>query len=271
MSNKQVSEQEQKKIAQDNKKVSTGTTYEYAVELYDVWDTTSKRLPAFGANRIVEGNTSFLFNEQRGFKEPFPENSQEFLEFTLEETEEKIKELEKRIKELEKNNNTTSSVRDLKKSLRIFRGYKRSLTLKGNGSFMILNEYGKPTFMFDRVGDVKLPLYKNVDRSTLYIPSELKTKNSTKLLKENDEKNGKDMQVKLATYALIIILVLFALAFIWFGYKAMHLPVDVADTLSKVAESMLGIDKSLNNLETMVNVSSVNDGVSVTPNVNTIN
>lgn len=266
----EVSKDMETKIQKDNKKISTNSAYEYTIELYDVWDTTSKRLPAFGANRIVEGNTSYLFNEQKGFKEPFPENSEEFKEFTIEETTSKIKELEKRIKQLEQNNNSSSSIRDIKRQLRIFRGYKRSLELKGIGSFMILNEFGKPTFMFDRVGDVKLPLYKNVEKSTLYIPSELKTKNSTKLLKENDEKNGKETTVKLATYALILLLVLLTLGYLWFGYKAMTLPVDVADTMSRVADAMLNIDKSLNNIESNINITNVSE-VNTNPNVNTIN
>lgn len=267
--NKEVKNNTQdNKSQKDNKKVQTNTTFEYNIELYDVWDTTSKRLPVFGANRIVKGNTSYLYNEQKGFEEPFPENSEDFKEFTIEETNTKIDVLEQRIKDLEKNNNTNSSVRDLKKQLRIFRGYKRSLEFKGNGSFMILNENGKPTFMFDRVGDVKIPLYKNVERSTLYIPSELKTKNTTKLLKENDEKNGKEQTVKFSTYALILLLVLLTIGYLYFGYKAMTLPVDVADVLSQVAENMQGISESLNNLENMSNVTDVNE---VKPNVNTVN
>lgn len=252
----------------EKKKVNSGSTFEYSIEVYDVWDTTSKRITPFGANRIVEGNSSFLYNEQKGFKEPFPENTAEFQEYDKDQIDEKIIELENKIKTINKSN-SNQGTKDYKKQLRIFRGYKRSIELRGNGSFMILNSDGVPTFMFDRIGNVKLPIYKNVDRSTLYIPSELKTKNVTKIMKDNDEKNGNEQMVKISTYVVLVLLLLSLVFMFYMGYKMQKLPLDVAQVLSVVAENMESIGKSLNTLESEL---IINESVKdiVTPNQNII-
>ena len=113
---------------------------------------------------------------------------------------------------------------------------------------MILNERGIPTFQFDRIGNTKLPLYKNVDRSTIYIPSELKTKNITKILRDNDEKNKTTTLHQWSTYTLLLILVLLTCVYIWYGYKAMTLPVDVSEILALVGDNLQTISKDLNSL-----------------------
>jgi hypothetical protein len=254
----------------EKKKVNSKNTFEYSIEIYDVWDTTSKRITPFGASRIVEGNSSYLFNEQKGFKEPFPENNLEYKEYELETVLTKIDEIEKKIKESEnsKNKNPLNSIKDLKRELRLYRGYKRSIELRGNGSFMILNSDGVPTFQFDRLGNIKFPLYKNVDRSTIYTPSELKTKNISKIIKDNDEKNGQEQIIKWSTYVLLILLVLGVCFMFYMGYKMQKLPIDVANTLNIVAENMQDIGKSLNTLENHI---IVNESVEVIPKVNPIN
>ena len=232
----------------ENKKINSNQGFEYSIEIYDVWDTTSKRITPFGANRVVEDNNSYLFNELKGFKEPFPQNTEEYKEYELDDINLKIKKLEDEIKRFEKSPDQKISIKDKKKELRIFRGYKRSIELRGNGSFMILNERGIPTFQFDRVGNTKLPLYKNVDRSTIYIPSELKTKNITKILRDNDEKNKTTTLHQWSTYTLLLILVLLTCVYIWYGYKAMTLPVDVSEILALVGENLQTISKDLNSL-----------------------
>lgn len=245
-------------LPQEKKKINLSKGFEYSIEIYDVWDTTSKRIPSFGANRIIKDNRSFLFNELKQFEEPFPENTEEYREYEVEQLDEKIKIIENKLREIEKGKNVHASASDLKRELRIYRGYKRSIQLRGNGSFMILNAEGVPTFQFDRIGNIKLPLYKNVDRSTIYIPSELKTKNITKILRDNDEKNGQEQIIKLSTYALLLLLVLLVCIMGFMAYKMMGLPVDVADLLVRVADNMQTISQSLNTLESEIIVNESN-------------
>ena len=67
-------EENKEKTQTDNKhsNVSNATNgYGYDIELYDVWDTTSKRLPVFGANRIIEDKNVYLYNYHKALSANF--------------------------------------------------------------------------------------------------------------------------------------------------------------------------------------------------------
>lgn len=246
-------------------------SYGYNIELYDVWDTTSKRLKPFGANRIIEDNNVYLFNPQNGFKEPFPENSDDFKAYKLEELDKSISVTTKNIDNIKKGK-SDRSLKDEIKELRMLKNYKRSIELQGRGSYMILDATGKPTFMFDRVGNIKMPLFKNVDRSLIYTPTELKTKEITQLLKENEEKNGEERRVKLSTYAAAVILFLVAIAFVYFTYKTNQLPSEFVDALVAIANNYESVSQGLNSLnESVTNIASQQSpDLSINPTTNTV-
>ena len=230
---------------------NVSSNFEYDIELWDVWDTTSKRRPIFGANRLIEDNNVYLFNEKTGFKIPFPENSEEYKQYKMEELDSIIKSIETKIK----NNNkgkADHTLKDLNKDLRVHRNYKRSLELQGRGSYMVLNYNGRPMFMFDRVGNLKMPLFKNVDRSLIYTPTEQKTQEVTQLLKENKEKNGEQVRLNLATYALIIILALLVGIMFYTLYKMSALPVEVSESLARTGELFAQGAKDLNSANSIM-------------------
>lgn len=253
---------------------SASNSFEYDVELYDVWDTTSKRLPIFGANRIIEDNNVYLFNPKTGFKELFPENSEEFKQYTLDTLNILIKNIEKKISQVV-SGKKEYSLRDLKKDLRIHNNYKRSLELQGRGSYMILSATGRPMFMFDRVGNVKMPLFKNVDRSLIYTPTEQKTQEVVQLLKENDEKNGEQKRLTLSTYALLLLLVMAVIGTLFIAYKTAGLDAEVITTLAEIGVNFAEGAKDLNSANTiMFNITEniqVKPDLIITPTTNVIN
>jgi len=226
--------------------------YGYDVELYDVWDTTSRRLPAFGANRIIEGDNVYLYNDKTGFKVPFPENSEDYKQYTLDELDLQIKGIENKIKKV-KGGKLDWSLKDLNKELRVLKNYARSLQLQGRGSYMIINANGRPLFMFDRINNFKMPLFKNTDRSLIYTPTEQKTQEVTQLLKENHDKNGQEQTIKLTTYGLILLLLLGVCFMFFMGYKMMNLPGEITQSLADVAVSLADVSKDLNNVSVNIN------------------
>lgn len=263
------------KEPQTNKEMEKiSTQFEYDVELYDVWDTTSKRLPIFGANRIIEDNNVYLYNPKTGFKELFPENSEEYKQYTLDNLDNLIKNIEKKIKSVV-SGKTEHSLRDLKKELRIHNNYKRSLQLQGRGSYMILTSTGRPLFMFDRVGNLKMPLFKNVDRSLIYTPTEQKTQEVVQLLKENESKNGEQKRLTLSTYALIFILVMAVLGTIFIAYKTAGLDPEVVKTLAEIGINFAEGAKDLNSANSILfNITEniqVNPDLITTPKLQVIN
>lgn len=231
---------------------SSPNGFGYDIELYDVWDTTSRRIPSFGANRVIEGDNVYLYNPKNGFKVPFPENSEEYKQYIESELDEVIKNTETKIKKV-KDNKLGLSLKDLNKDLRIYKNYKRSLELQGRGSYMIINSNGRPLFMFDRIGNLKMPLFKNVDRSLIYTPTEQKTQETVQLLKENQEKNGEKEMLKLSNYVVLLLMVLALCFIIWMGYKMSHLPVDVTTNLADTTKMLAEVTKDLNNVSFNIN------------------
>jgi hypothetical protein len=250
----------------------TKTTFMFSIELFDVNDSTIVRLPPFGANRLIEDNNVYLYNEKKGFKEPFPENSAEYKEYKEEELKENIAKLENDLEKAKKNP-INYSIKDIKKNLRINKNFLRSLELQGAGSYMFLNEQGVRTFTFHRKGDTKVPVFQNIDYSLIYAPTEMKIKEVVQLRKENDEKNGEQKRVTWATYGLVIILVLGVCFMFFMGWKMMSLPGEVTNNLDQVAKSMADITKDLYNVSSNINIiasDSISQQVKVTPGVTNV-
>lgn len=265
--------EEEKKASEKKEidKVNSSENFSYDIELYDVSDITSKRLKPFGANRIIEGNNVYLYNPKNGFKEPFPENSEEYKDFKLEELDKEIKATLNNISKINKGK-SDRSLKDEKKQLRVLRGYKRSLELQGRGSYLIVNSNGKFMYMFDRVGNIKMPLFKNVDRSLIYTPTELKTKEVTQLLKENDTKNGEPERVRLSTYSAAILMFLAAITLFYFSYKTASIPDNFLEYMKIQAEYFKVIGQDLNTLNESISniVSSQSPDLSVNPSTSQV-
>lgn len=265
--------EEEKKASEKKEidKVNSSENFSYDIELYDVSDITSKRLKPFGANRIIEGNNVYLYNPKNGFKEPFPENSEEYKDFKLEELDKEIKATLNNISKINKGK-SDRSLKDEKKQLRVLRGYKRSLELQGRGSYLIVNSNGKFMYMFDRVGNIKMPLFKNVDRSLIYTPTELKTKEVTQLLKENDTKNGEPERVRLSTYSAAILMFLAAITLFYFSYKTASIPDNFLEYMKIQAEYFKVIGQDLNSLNESISniVSSQSPDLSVNPSTSQV-
>lgn len=234
----------------------------YDIELWDVWDTTSQRKPVFQAKRIIENNNVYLFSQNPYFKEMFPENSEEYKQYKLDELDERIASIEKSIKQVNAGK-LDWSLKDLKKELRITKGYKRSLELQGRGSYMVLNSNGRRMFMFDRIGNLKMPLYKNVDRSLIYTPTEQKTQEVIQLLKENKDKNGQEQMIKLSTYGILILMLLTLCFMIFIGYKMSNLPLDVTDNLASIGNALAEVTKDLNNVSSSINYIAETSGETI--------
>ena len=73
----------------------------------------------------------------------------------------KIKKLEKKIKD---NQNPDQNVKSIQRQIIQLKNWANSLELQGRGSYMRLGMDGRPYFEFDRVGNFRMPVYKNIDK-----------------------------------------------------------------------------------------------------------
>ena len=254
--------------------VKTAGEYPFTVELWDNWGTTSKKSARFGAKRYIEKGNVFLVNEKRGFKVPFPQENDDYKQYTVTWLEDEIAELEKKVQDAATKKSDISLL-DSKEDIRKLKGYLRSLTLDlenyNHGSYMTLDVDGRPLFMFDRVGNYKLPVFKNIDTSTLYIPSEIEIEEASDLLKENDEKN-KVRLINIAQSVFLALLVILILVAMYFAYQSATINPEVTSAMVDIAKNQDALtDKLIEFFETVANNGTAINESQVDINVNTVN
>jgi len=222
---------EEVKTDVNNEKVNSEKQYPYDVKICDIWGTTSKDQVKIAVQRRIFDSNVYLYNEKAGFKEPLPEDNDDFKDFKLEDINKELSSLDK---QLNKKDNVNK--KGLRQQIRRLKGFKSSIEVQGRGSYMRLDENGRPYFEFDRVGNFKMPVYKNIDKSLLKTPDEAKIKNCSELLRENLEKNGDpNKHVKLLNIAILIVLVLTLCFFGYLTYKTSDMPMVCSENLEKTA------------------------------------
>jgi len=272
--NKEKTQAEKEK--EDKIKANDKEEWDFLVELNDVWGTSSKRYDPFGVKRAIIGGNVFLVNEKIGFKEPQPEDSDDYKSYKIDELTTEIAKIEKKLKEI-KSKDGKETTRDLIQDIKILKGWKRSLELQGRGSYANLSgkrDNGMPYFIFDRKGNFKLPVFKNVDYSLLYVPSETNISEASDLLKENNDKNNLNAaQLRIINYILTFILVICICGMFYFIYKTNNTQaLYVNGGLSNLTESINNIvnqnSETINIIADVINSNSsnvVDNTITVTP------
>ena len=228
--NQQKKEMEDKDS--EHEQVKSEKEFPYDVKICDIWGTTSKDQVKFPVQRRIIDSNVYLFNQKYGFKEPIPEDNDDFKDYKLEEVETQLKKLEKKVNDRK----STDNKKGLRQQIRRLKGIKSSIQLQGRGSYMRLDENGRPYFEFDRVGNFKMPVYKNIDKSLLKTPDEAKIKLGSELIKENEEKNGDPNKgVKLLNIVITILLVISLCTCLYFNYKAIDVPEVCANNLKETS------------------------------------
>lgn len=235
--------------AEKEEKVESKKDFPYDVKLCDIWGSSSKDVAIIPVQRAIEGNNTYLYNEKFGFKEVEPKDSDEFRAYKIEELEEEIKKQEMLLK-----SSNDINKKDIRGKIKQYSNWLNSLKLQGKGSYMRFSQTGKPYFEFDRVGNFRMPVFKNVDKSLLYTPSETKIKKGGDLIKENNDKNGDpNKQLKLLNIFITIVLVILAGIFIYATYKTSELPDQCSVNLDKASAFFVTASERIDNAADTLN------------------
>ena len=252
--------------------VKAETEYPYNVRINDIWGTTSKEITSFGVKRFIEGVNVYLVNEKMGFKEYMPVDDDDFKLYSQENISKRIKQLEKQLGSDKK----TENPRSLKSELRFLRNRHRSLEVQGRGSYIRFDQSGKPFFEFDRIGNFKVPVFKNVDYSTLDVPSETRIKTAAELLLENDNKNGeKNLGAKIFMGVMMFLMLAGVFGGLFFAWKTAQLPDVCAANLERASQVLEGVTNKIsqtsNNLQNLSsNLQIKKPEIDTTPPVNVV-
>jgi len=256
VNNDNNTEEDKNKINKEEteEKVDSTKQFPYDVKICDIWGSSTKDQVIIPVQRAIHGENVFLFNEKFGFKEPLPEDSDEFRQMKIEELNAEISKIEK----LQSLNSNNVNAKDLKIKLKQYKNWLNSIQLQGRGSYMRFSQQGKPYFEFDRVGNFKMPVFKNVDKSLLYTPSESKIKLGSELIKENNLKNGDPNKgIKYFNILVSIFLIITLLGMLYFSYKVTALPDTCSVNLDKASAFFIQasnrIDNTASTLENITN------------------
>lgn len=210
------------KINEKGKIKKEAVDYDYRVYLKDIHGSNTKKVLHFGVKRWIDEDTStvYLLNDTHKFREPLPEDTNDWKIHKIQEVEDKIKEIEKQLSQELKKDDPKINKKNLEYDLSIYKSYKRSLQLQGRGSYLNYDEDGVPYFVFRRKGNFKLPEFDNVELDTIYTPSEAKIKEASELLDMKKEKYSKFLR----NYGnMMIILFVLQLLFLgglaWYSFK----------------------------------------------------
>jgi hypothetical protein len=254
-----------------DEKVNSEKDYPYNVRICDIWGTTSKDTATIPVQRRIINSNVYLYNEKYGFKEPIPEDNDDFKDYKIDEVESQLKNLNKKLI----NKNSNENKKDIRQQIRRLKGIKSSIQLQGRGSYLRLGESGKPYFEFDRVGNFKMPVFKNIDKSLLKTPDEAKIKLGSELIRENEEKNGDPNKgIKMLNLVLTIILALLVCTFAFFTYTTAKVPKvctegfqQTANIINGAAEKFGESAETLNNISSRVYIKQPDIKINMTPNV----
>lgn len=253
-------------------KVKSGGEFPYYVVIYDVTGSMTQENTRFPVQRLIEKGNVYLFNKDRGFKEPFPSNSDDFKQWTIEDLEIEHNNLQQKLEKALKTN-TNDSIKQLKKDTRTIRNYIRSLEMQGEGSFMQLDKEGKLYFEFIRKDNFKIPIFFNTDLSTKYFPSEAKIKSASSIVREIDEQYGDKNQLKLVNYALTFLLVLGVLGIFYYFYKLASAPAVFAEHMNLIVDNFRIAAEAFRDASTNLDIvtnSTVNNTPTAIPQITNV-
>lgn len=199
----------------------------YKIIIYETISGLPRKVMEFMAVRIVdeEDHIPYLRFENAKTKkvwlEIFPQQVQEFMNYTEKEVDDKISKLKKKIKEEEQKEFSKINIKDLQYDLIKLEAKKRSFKFSSTTSYISLDENNVPEIFYKRQGSSFIPFKWDCDSSTIFLPSDNKKKNSAIALRNKESKYPtRENQVRIATMVVFILACILALGAGFLFYEA---------------------------------------------------
>lgn len=211
MFGKKKKQENQNNINNENKKnINQEKTHEYQIRLKISMGTATKELPFFDAVEATDESTGarFLINEEKNFKEPLPEETEDYKLYKIEELEDLIEELEQQLTDENTKDNPDINVKTIRQQLKQYRKFKRSLELQGPGSYINFNSNGRPYYVYKRIGSFKFPVYDNQENFMNLIPPATRIRTCSELHNANNQKYSKHNKTTFLASSVILFLII---------------------------------------------------------------
>ena len=213
---------QQEEVSEFDASTKAKNKAEYNVILLKKQGGTVKIIKKFPAHRWrSDDHVVYLRNDKRKVKclEIFPEQIQDFVNYTEKEVDDKIKELQFKLKK-EQEKDTELNEKDIEFELRKLEAKKRSFQFSKFANYEFLDETNTPTFFFLRQGSSFLPFKWDTDTSTIFLPSDNRKKSASLILRNKEQKYNINKVIQGLSIVVAIIALVLLVASGWTWMKA---------------------------------------------------
>lgn len=209
-------EEEQNDI---NKEVNKA---EYKIILVEKLGGTVRVIKSFFASRFIdeEDNVVYLRNEKLKFLEIFPQQINDFKNYSEEEVNALINKYTRILQQERKEDTDGINDKDLEFELLKLKAKKRSFEFSPNSSYLSFDENSRPTFYFLREGSTFHALKWDTDTKNIFTPSDNRKKSASLALRNKQNKYNTKKLLDGVSIILIIVGFIMAAAGGYFMFKA---------------------------------------------------
>ena len=191
----------------------------YKIVLHEKLGGTVREITDFEAFRWIdaEDNVVYLKNDKKKFLEIFPQQMQDFKNYTREEVDDLLDRYSDKLKRERKNDSDEVNDKDIEYEILKLKAKQRSFINKLDASYLSFDKKGKPTFNFLREGSTFFPFKWDTDTNTIFVPSDNRKKSASIALR-NKEAKYNTQKIVAGMMVLLLVIQLVALVATGWGY-----------------------------------------------------
>ncbi len=206
------------KEEEEKKKVNKA---EYKIVILEKLGGTAREITDFDAYRFrdEEDDVVYLKSDKQKFLEIFPQQMQDFKNYTEKEVDELINKNQKILENERHRDTDTVNDKGVEFDLLKLKAKKRSFKFNPNSDYLSFKR-GQPCFYFIREGSTFHPIKWDLDTKTIYTPSDNRKKSASLALRNKQNKYGGDKMINGLSLLLVIASFIMACGGGYFLYKS---------------------------------------------------
>lgn len=195
---------------------------EYKVIIVEKLGGTVREIKQLDASRFRddEDHVIYLKNDKEKFLEIFPQQINDFKNYSESEVDALILKNQKILENERKKDSEAVNDKDVEFELLKLKAKKRSFKFDGSASYLSFATNGRPTFIFLREGSTFHPLKWDVETKTIFTPSDNRKKSASLSLRNKQNKYNTKKMLDGASIILIIVALIMAAGGGYFMFKS---------------------------------------------------
>jgi len=204
-SKKKKKEQQDENVGQgSNKEVNKA---EYKIVLLEKLGGTVRIIKSFHAHRWIdiEDHVVYLKHDKLKFMEIFPQQVNDFKNYTEKEVEKLIKDKQALLEKERDTDSENINDKDIEYDLLKLKAKQRSFKFDDKASYLSFDENARPTFYFLREGSTFFPFKFDTETKNIFIPSDNRKKSASIALRNKENKYDTKKIMDGATILMLIV------------------------------------------------------------------